>query len=156
MQQMREAGMPRVQHGRWDLMHVLPWYMDQRERMAETHHSPSLEAARKRKLAVDTKLAEHKLAESRGQSIPLDEHSAIVMELAAGMAGELEAYPMREYTSPDERDRAVRLCTHVRACLAELVQGMGLGARRRRPVAGPTADEEREPVGGGESEAASA
>ena len=156
IQQLREAGMPRVAHGKWDLMAVIPWFLEHLDGSRSAHHDPSLEAARKRKLSVDTKLAEHKLAESQGKAITLAEHVAIISELCAGLAGEIEAFPVREYTAPDDRANAGRVCTHLRSCLSESVKGMGIGARKRREAVSSAPAEEREPVGGEEPDAATA
>lgn len=158
VQQLREMGMPRISRGKWDLMAVMPWYLEHQEISRSAHHDPSLEAARKKKLAVDTQLAEHKLAQERGQSVTLAEHKAVLSEICADLAGEIESYPVREYTQPDDRNRAATMCTKLRVRLADVVSRSGLGGRKggRRANTGAAPAEERESVGGRTPDAATA
>jgi len=149
--------MPRVGHGKWDLMAVIPWYMEQIEKHANPRDKTTEEAQRRYYLAR-AGLTEHKEAESKGQAVSLAEHKAVVSELCADIADTIEAFPVREYTQPDERERAFRICNKLRQRLSESVAKAGMvgGKRSREPTASATADSELEPMGGGEPDAATA
>lgn len=149
VQQLREAGMPRIRHGTWDLMAVIPWYMEYIEKHANPKDKTSEEAQRRYYLAR-AGLTEHKEAEAKGQAVSLAEHKAIVSELCADLAAEIESFPLREYTQPDERDTAFRICYRLRERLA----GSALSSRDvdreggGEPLVGAATEPERKPVGG--------
>lgn len=155
VQQLREAGMPRVQHGKWDLQSVMPWYLEHIHAQANPHDKTAEDARRRWELAR-ANLTEHKVAESKGQSLSLAEHGAIISEMLATLAGDIESFPVREYTNPDDRAIASKVCTRLRTSLAVAASGMGRRAKRSGTTAAAAADEERESMGGEEPDAAQA
>lgn len=157
VQQLREEGMPRAGHGKWDLMVAIPWYLEHIERQAKPRDK-STEEARRRYEQARAGIFEHKEAETKGRALTQVEHKAIVSELCADIASTIESFPVREYSQPHERAQAFRICHTLRERLGESVSRAGLVRRKRgRGKASVTApDEERESMGGTASDAATA
>jgi phage terminase Nu1 subunit (DNA packaging protein) len=157
VQQLREEGLPRVIRGKWDLMAVIPWYLEHVEKHANPRDK-STEEAQRRYYQARAGLTEHKEAKEKGQALSIAEHKAIVSEMGADLAGALESFPVREYTRPDDRAAAETVVRHLREHLAKSAARAGMVGRSRDHVeaAEPAADEEREPMGGEPSDAATA
>ena len=155
VQQLREEGMPRATHGKWDLMSAIPWYIEHLEKNARPQDKTSEEAQRRYYLAR-AGLTEHKEAEAKGSAVSLAEHRAVVSELCADLAMEIEAFPVREYTQPDERDTAFRICHRLREQLAVAVSEKRQDDSEddSEPAAGTPPDTQRESMGRAVSDAA--
>jgi len=157
VQQLREEGMPRITRGKWDLMAVIPWYMEQVEKHANPRNK-SAEEAQLRYFNARAGLTEHKEAESKGQAISIDEEVAIGAEFTTSLTGAIDSFPLREYDDPKERAIATRICIHVREHLARAIDHPWVGGRKKANgrIAGTPTDTEREPVGGSTPDAATA
>lgn len=147
LRRMHERGMPRVSHGKWDLYVVLPWYLEQKRIEVSPEDLSERDAKRRYWLAKAT-TSEVEAAKAQSQHLPVAVVSALVSEVCVDLAGELEAYPLREHSDPHLREIAIDVCRKLRTRLADSAARAERISEPSGRAAGVSTSAQRKSLGG--------
>lgn len=150
---MVSEGMPKLQHGHYDLAACWQWDRDQwRQRANDKAPSDSNERKRYDKARADQ--AELSLAERRRELIPITAVRDLVTRVVGIVVSFLEALPARlapelaTMTDPAEIQAKLTEAVHdARTDIGAALGDLGSDPKRRR-ASKPTAKKKRRPVGG--------